>query len=368
MPPTDDATSNNRRSLPIVSLTEWWNDTTTSTAGHRLPLLDVRCASDYKQQHLRAPTDDSNATIIVHIPLQDLKARSYELPPRPAPFCLLLPDNNANADATNTADDVDVDVDALYDFLLGGNGQQQRKQKPWTIPYAIRSSDQETWNQAATLNLLHKQDWVSSPAAIVSSPFRSLPRLWQPEPMVQHVLWPILLQSVVKDGTNSNTLQQTRTQVWDLGAGSGRDVCFLAGKLKEETTSTRSISRCSSVTVVGLDQRYKENEQAEECGKFWKRSAVGDVTRSQRIQLQDWETFEKALILESSRGSSIRCLFAVRFWNRPLVHGIVNTPLLNAGTIFAISQFGKAAPEATWDFAHPKVRALSFVVWCVGVS
>jgi hypothetical protein len=197
--------------------------------------------------------------------------------------------------------------------------------------------------------------------------FRAMPRLWQPDPMVAQVLLPILLQNAAQHNDNDDNATQDKddgsstvvetSEIWDLGAGSGRDVCFLAEQLKERLSTTTTTD--TNTRVVGLDQRYQETN--EECAHFWNRRGVGDCTAYNRIRLEDWDAFEACLQSTQQQNNStsrVACLFAVRFWNRPLVERIVSSPLIKPGCIFAISQFGKPSPDATWDFVHPKVRII----------
>jgi hypothetical protein len=209
--------------------------------------------------------------------------------------------------------------------------------------------------------------------------------------MVERILLPVLVEalqqqqhhqqqqtlsssSISNDNDNKN---DTVVEIWDLGAGSGRDVCFLAGALKKEqgrtaaaaaaaaantTTTTHNNNVRRTFCVVGLDQRYAARAADEECGTFWKRCGVDDCTASRKMHLEDWNAFEAALQAQACTNNVVvQCLFAVRFWNRPLVERLAQSPLLAKGTIFAISQFGKATPDATWDFAHPKVSHLMCV-------
>jgi hypothetical protein len=332
--------------LKIVSLLEWWND---ASEQQRLPLLDVRPHNEY---HFSTTTPSSLSSTtatatIVHIPFTELEERSYELPPRHVVFALLIPDESSIA--------------LLQELLLGGG--EKRRQKPWLVPYAILASDPDNWQQAKHLglvkDLLPDTDTDTStalPAAIQPClcPFRAMPRLWEPDPMVAQVLLPILLQNAtqIKDKDDSTFVETS--EIWDLGAGSGRDVGFLAEQLRERLQPEPA----NTLLVVGLDQRYQETVAAnEECARFWSRRGVGDMTACRRIRLEDWDEFSEELQRTNRQNSRVLCLFAVRFWNRPLVERLVSSPMIAPGTIFAISQFGKPSPDATWDFAHPKVRS-----------
>jgi hypothetical protein len=343
--------------LKIVSLLEWWNDVSSSSSQQRLPLLDVRSQNDYDEKCLQSPDDvDSSTTstvataataTIVHIPFAELEERCYELPPRHIVFALLIPETSSIA--------------SCEELLLGA--RRKSPQKPWLVPYAILASDSNNWQQAASLGLL-KEGLQLSPGF-----FRAMPRLWEPDPMVALILLPILLENAMqyrdKAHDGDGTVVKT-SEIWDLGAGSGRDVCYLAEQLREqlrlpkaEAESESSNASASSIKVVGMDQRYQQTVATnEECNHFYKRRGVGDMTACRRVRLEDWDEFSGELkrIINRQNNGRVLCLFAVRFWNRPLVEQLVSSPLIAPGTIFAISQFGKPSPDATWDFAHPKVR------------
>jgi hypothetical protein len=339
---------NSSRELNIVSLLEWWNDVSSSSQ-QRLPLLDVRNQNDYNEKCLHSPDDFNSSTTtlpstatrpsaaatIVHIPFSQLEERCYELPPRHIIFALLIPDYSS--------------IVACEEFLLGA--RKKSPQKPWLVPYAILASDPVNWQQARSLSL------VREGLQPCSGPFRAMPRLWEPDPMVAQVLLPVLLQNAMQDkdkGNDNGSRVGKTSEIWDLGAGSGRDVCFVAEELREQLRLPKSES---SIKVVGLDQRYQKAVAAnEECNHFYGRRGVGDMTACRRIRLEDWDEFAGELQRSNRENGRVLCFFAVRFWNRPLVEQLVSSPMIAPGTIFAISQFGKPSPDATWDFAHPKVR------------
>jgi hypothetical protein len=350
----ESSSSRSSNELNIVSLSEWWNDASWQ---QRIPLLDVRTQAEYNEKRLHAPPHvdafpsttkvPSTAATIVHIPFTELQERSYELPPRHVLFALLLSDESH--------------VRLCQDLLLGGGAT--KRQKPWRVPYAILASDRENWQQAAYLGLVKE----GLPPSACS--FRAMPRLWEPDPMVAQVLLPVLLQNSLpnkdededEDKDKDDGKAHEISEIWDLGAGSGRDVCFLAEQLKEQLRLPQAGAATTTATttkVVGLDQRYQETVAAnEECARFWRRRGVGDMTACRRIRLEDWDEFSGELQRINHQKARVRCLFAVRFWNRPLVERLVSSPMIAPGTIFAISQFGKPSPDATWDFAHPKVRS-----------
>jgi hypothetical protein len=173
-------------------------------------------------------------------------------------------------------------------------------------------------------------------------------RFWKPDPMIQHVLASILSQQILLSkqqqqhqnhnntytSTNTNdTNNNTEMEIWDLGAGIGRDVCYLAEFLKMtwignnkpskysdvvlSTAATANRNITSSTTrlenisennhnlsqrsktgsnqsntsvlpfcVVAYDQRYREEKYTNTTTKFWERYNVSDVTQS---RLWNWK-------------------------------------------------------------------------------
>jgi hypothetical protein len=166
--------------------------------------------------------------------------------------------------------------------------------------------------------------------------FRPHSRLWEPDPMIEAVLLPLLLQQVEQHTS------PTRFEIVDVGAGAGRDVAFLAAHLK---------AKALNVCVVGVDQRYRSDDQ---CKDFWKREDVHDVTDSFTLDLDNVDSFIDAINeREKSMKCTVKCIYAVRYWNRSLVEALTKRESL---TVFAISQFGKSHPGAKWEFAHPKEK------------
>lgn len=398
--------------IPILSLVDWWNGcyllnnrrivveeenvsrqrktvpklvrgeprVREPSSFVRLPLLDLRSSLDNETQLLKATEGqreerkslwDSPSQLeprcrikVVHIPLDCLRERSYELPPRDVAFGILV--------------STFADLEQAKQIILHTNEQQ----RAWKVKFAIvleADDDTNVNDQAPTtvavgqvISALHRltsdrQTVSGSPCQPHSSLFRPLDRLWKPDPMVEHVLLPTIIQTMfATTTTHCNVRSDERMEIWDLGAGAGRDVCFLAEELKAASAHVAanhpSCLPPTNFCVVAVDQRYRSDHQ-KVCHQFWQRRRVADVTDTKRLDLNDVDATLQAIqdaqrdddIANHGVKSAIRCLYAVRFWNRPMIEGIARTTVLQPGTIFAISQFGKPHPGAEWKFAHPKV-------------
>ena len=307
----------NRKNLSIGSVQEW-NDintatrttttastSTTTTTIRKLPLLDLQNHTAFHRRHIH----DS-----FHMPLATVKQRSYELPPRQHAFAVMVPSTAAADD--NIINNIDYSVDGLVDkpgtnqekaalqfvrdfFLCLDDDdndnpenttkqeKKRRAQKPWKVPLVILAGDVQNWKQAADLGLLVVSDIPERQPQLqggikdcnahtnvsASIPFHPLPRLWQPDSMVQTVLLPLLAERLTRLSTGGGATQTRSThhdhsditkddagyEIWDLGAGSGRDVCFLAEELKAVVTRTAvaTTTMRPSFCVVGMDQRYR---------------------------------------------------------------------------------------------------------------
>jgi hypothetical protein len=237
-----------------------------------LPLLDVRTQKDYEQQRIQ-----HSSIMVVQSPLEFLRARSFELPARHVEFSLLVDDADSLEEAQT--------------FLLGPkDASKTRKQQPWKVRNVV-VADKCFWKQAQDLNI------SSTLAPIAHFP---LPRLWQPDCMVQDVFLPLLKDRLA---------QGNEFQVWDLASGSGRDVAFLA----EELLASREESQ-TPVKVVALDHRYNAKE-ANIVTSFFERRQVGQATKCAQMDLSQWSTLQDSL----TQDCDVSAFFCVRFWKRSLV-------------------------------------------------
>ena len=238
---------------------------------------------------------------VVSIPMAGLRERSFELPPRHISFAVITDSSSDLQDARN--------------FLAGTLGSRQ---KPWNVTAWILVP------QNIPKCLYCSCDWPKS---------ERLPRLWQPDTMIDQLLLPLLSRESLSD-----------KEIWDLGAGSGRDVCFLAEEL-------HMVKQQPDFRVVALDQRYRTQEEMSTLKGFFQRRHVQDVTDCRQVQLNNVEQ-----VMDGIHSSRVICLFAVRYWNRPLFERLAQSDQLASGTIIAISQFGKPHVGAPWNFAHPKEK------------
>jgi hypothetical protein len=321
---------------PIVSFEDWWKWNGSRAADNSEPvhrrLLDLRNLSEQDgetERLLSIPflfVDSGHGSVtVVNIPFHDLPERSFELPPRQLAFGLLFDCSDAPMVSA---------VRAYFTSVSLGS-----RQRPWRVTAIVDASRSETWHQASALIGL-----TTTSAAIPS------PRLWQPDTLVEHYLWPLLQQQLSTSCTMSEA-----TEIWDLGAGAGRDVCFLAEQLLHYSDRT-SNPAILPTTVVAFDQRYR-NEQRNEALHFFARRGVDAVTRCQQIDLQDVAAVLSQIDnVQKRRNVRVVCVYAVRYWNQLLVEQIAQTNCLRSGTLFAISQFGKSHVGAAWMHQHPKEK------------
>jgi hypothetical protein len=265
---------------------------------------------------------------------------------------------------------------------------------PRRIIAVIPADCEETWKEAAACGIMIHQDNNNNDDNIDQQPkivplFQPQPRLWQPDPLIEHVLLPLLKQELAGGASaahhklldHNHTVNRpehsrgptTTFEIWDLGSGVGRDVAFLAEELLRHSSSATTTPL---FRVVGLDQRYRQKTTGDhETLAFWKRRYCESVTECRCIDLNDIQSIETELLsgiqgavnddgtttAETRRVAAVKCLYAVRYWNRALfelVAQLGRDRILEPGTIVAISQFGKPYIGALWEFAHPKVRSI----------
>lgn len=383
---TGPNTSNPRHSsypIPVISLQEWEtnyqnavtnddHDDNNNNNNNSMALLDVRPHGGWIASAL---VEDR---AIAHIPLSELRERSFELPPRHVPFGIIL---------SNTEDE--TSRQAVLELLLGQ--KERKRQLPWNVKYVIDASSSSSSNSSN-----HCREWTDYPICQTQREgtgapppmgvamdsrlaFRPLPRLWEPDSMIERILLPLLREQLFPTNnshaaTDNNAMTTPPLyQIWDLGAGAGRDACFLAEQLQYEHIA---IQRRPSFRVVAVDQRYQQRQQQQQQNPweakvaarqtiqdFFHRRGVVNVTEIQAIQLNDIDR-AIAIIRQQHRSpdSKIGCFYAVRYWNRPLIERLVHDddgdtqPLLADGTIVAISHFGLPHTDAVWVHEHPNVK------------
>lgn len=294
--------------MEYTSLKAWWD--------LNLPLIDVR---ETQGNNAIASTD---SRLVVYLPFSTLLSgeRSCELPPRNMAFGILLEEVHGDAEH-------EFRQELLRNlFFATSSKATQQSRKPWKVS-AILIATPELWEESRSLGI-HRSIDALAPA---SSLFEPLARLWQPNPLISDILWPILEQQL-RDEREDCT-------VWDLGSGAGRDACFIAEKIKS----------CGWIHchVIGLDNH---KASAKRCEPFWRHRHVSELTKAKNLNLSKLDLVEQEL-----DGSNVTCFYAVRFLHRKLITFLAKSSKLKPGTVFAMSHFCKPYEGAEWIFEHPKV-------------
>lgn len=286
----------------IINVREWWT-LNCKIATNEIALLDLRAESADGPHRLCHPR-----LKVVPFPIQYLKERSFELPARHFEFSILLDSS---------------DLEEAQTFLLGTHQPlTKRPKKPWNVTYVILA-DGKIWEEARSIGILEN--------AIVSPDVFPTARLWQPDPMVQTILFPLL----------KNRVSNGNLQIWDMASGAGRDVAFLAEEL---------MAAENPYHVWGFDHRYNEKE-TNITRSFWKRRGLENTTKCIKVDLSSWETV-------TLPKTHVAALFCVRFWKPELVSAIARSSELLPGTLFGISHFCKPHVGASWDFDHPSEKTV----------
>lgn len=269
--------------------------------------------------------------------------------------------------------------------------QRKRKrefwQRPWKIEGLLAANDEENWIQAqkmgfARFEKLSPESFDSRVECGVP-----MPRLWEPDAMVRELLLPTIMQKIKYTETIGNSTvftpadhAPTFLEIWDLGSGSGRDVCYLAEQIKYMQTQ-KGKKMSFNVKILAIDQRYRSKvnpgtsvSDREECSRFWARRGVRDLIecfdinlmeRTQFVELEERIQNTLGRRDASHEGSkTVLVIYAVRFWSRKFVEAFIcqKTDELASSTktpltiIFAISHFGKSSVNTSWNFEHPKER------------
>ena len=217
---------------------------------------------------------------------------------------------------------------------------------------------------------------------INSHRFVPLNRLWQPDPMVEKVLFPLLVARKKKqhqqhnnNGNNNQRRRELKQQqvVFDLASGSARDVTFLAEEL---------LAVDKPYQIIAVDHRYNEKE-TNIVNEFWDRRGISTVTKSVKMDLSSWtkdslkteimDAMVAAMDLSQNLNNKsqqqnqennnngntiIAALYCVRFWKLGLVKAIANCTSIPSETLFAISHFCKPSVGASWNFDHPNEKTV----------
>jgi hypothetical protein len=169
--------------------------------------------------------------------------------------------------------------DAEYLFLGAKPGVRKRPFRPWKVKSVLLDTD-AFWSKAFEIGIAGSQT-----SLVTAKQTRALPRLWQPDPMVEKILLRLLIEGYPKEKDAKDMCQ-----VLDLASGAGRDVAFLSEELRA--------AGLRNYQVVGIDHRYNDKESSI-VSDFWERRGVGNHTRSLKIDLSSLEDVEKAVPLSS---------------------------------------------------------------------
>jgi hypothetical protein len=287
-----------------VSLQNWWSKATSDDEKKIVRLLDLRPANLYGRQRLV-----HSRLVVVPFPAQYLKERSFELPARHVEFSILVEKS---------------ELEQVQTFLLGPKSPaRKRPGKPWKV-MDVLVEEPTLWEQARDLGILSEGK---------VDPQFPMPRVWQPDPMVENVLLKYL-QTHPSNGA---------LQVWDLASGAGRDVAFLAEEL---------LGAGNPFEVWGFDHRYNEKE-TKITGSFLERRGVSHLTKCIKMDLSAWDAVTSVLPTKP-----VAAIFCVRFWKVELVTAIANCTALTSGTLFGLSHFCKPHAGASWNFDHPSEKTV----------
>jgi len=364
-----------------VLFQDWWNGVATNEGDslRRLPLVDVRSADHHDAQRVvsnngndsACVSRDNDATnsntanqcssVVVHLPFETLLSgeRSCELPPRHVEFAVLTDDHDVPR----------KNVEEFFGATVSKATQQSRK--PWRVVQVLVAND-DLWHFAEKCGIFeqgtqqHHGGLDNSKGSTKSSSFVPLPRLWQPDPLIQHMLLPLLKGRIQQNPLHNDSNKRKRSEesdtipgrcleIWDLGSGAGRDVCFLAEELKKCAVSNFSQGDCRSceTKIVGVDNH---KASAKRCIPFWKHRHVDDMTEALYMNLNKIDFVRKEIQDRLIASSNVACYYAVRFWNQKLVNYLASEERSQKGTLFAMSHFCKPYEGAPWNFDHPKEK------------
>ncbi len=336
----------------VIGLPDWWALQTTSELS-KTHILDLRSLEEHEKRCLVDPIDGKLSStpsvdlVVVPIPMSVVEKRSFELPARHVKFSILVSEG---------------DLDRADSFLCGSN---RKRPNPWKVIHVLLDTD-ELWIQAKELGMIDEEstqseegqqakrpridkdttsiDAKKTPAKSRKRPF-PLARLWQPDPMVETVLFSHLAKMHAK--SQQSLPNEEPKQVWDLAAGAGRDVAFLAEEL---------LAAEKAYHIVSIDHRYNEKE-TKIVNDFWDRRGIRDQTTSLKLNLSHWKNLEDAMssVLSSNR---VAAMFCVRFWKPDLVKAIAESASIHPGVLFGISHFCKPSKGAPWNFDHPSEKTV----------
>jgi len=197
-----------------------------------LPLVDLRSADEFYRRRISPSKTATNKcpVTVVNLPFDTLVSgeRSGELPPRNVEFAILIPARQHDASDDQLEDKRRREYEEIVAFFGATISKAtQMSRTPWSVRQIVLESSSElhsgsdVWQDAAELNVLTENgEHLMYPS----------PRLWQPDALVRNDLLPLMHHAL--EEYDHDSVSATPLQVWDLGSGAGRDLCFLAEELK----------------------------------------------------------------------------------------------------------------------------------------
>ena len=231
----------------------------------------------------------------------------------------------------------------MESFLLTQqqNGRRRKKKlnNPLKVSHVLLDSD-DFWSEAQNMGMVFQPSTMHNRRPQV--------RLWQPDSMVENILLPLLVVKAKHDIDNQRSSSNSSSEVWDLAAGTGRDVAFLAESLHATSMDYK---------LIAIDHRYNAKETKIVNDFFYRIVGVGNQISSLKLNLSSWKTLEQE---KSSTlvNNQVAAMFCVRFWKPHLVEGIANSRLVHRGTFFALLHFCKPTTGASWNFDHPSEKTV----------
>lgn len=321
--------------------------------------MDLRSSEEHEKRLLCSPALRKQSPspspplplvdlVVVPIPMSVVEKRSFELPARHVQFSILVSES---------------DLDRADSFLCGLN---RKRPNPWKVVHVLLDTV-ELWKQAEEMGMVDREDNIlevsrqqnkrqrtdqkdpttDTASPLITSRTRQFPlaRLWQPDPMVEKVLFSFLEKMHNKNQPSLSN--EVPRQVWDLAAGAGRDVAFLAEEL---------LAADREYQIVAIDHRYNEKE-TKIVNDFWDRRRIGRQTTSVRLNLKSWNNLENEMT-SALTTNQVAAMFCVRFWKLDLVQGIAQSASIHSGVLFGISHFCKPSVGAPWNFDHPSEKTV----------
>jgi len=286
----------------------------------------------------------------VNLPLDSLLSgkRSCELPPRVISFGVLVPKvfYRIAANSCENSDQESVLIhNSILSFFLGTNGDKNKtgvNKVGWDIDmFLLESADLWEESNALGISTSNDKDRVVFP----------LTRLWQPSSLVEDEILPIISNAMKNeiDSEKKESNAPKRLQVWDLGCGSGRDICFLA----EEIKALYNLDKTEKdIKFIGMDRHKASKDRST---LLWKNRKIEDITDWLNIDLKKVHIFNDEV--ENNKDNTIFIIFAVRYLNLKLINYIASEECpLPLNTIYAMSHFCKIDDDRPWEFEHPKVH------------